>query len=98
MSKNKQYLGNIESNLRNEISQVGIHGRSRQAIKTMFKNRKELKKQAVEQTAKYFGISMEKAAEMLKQSDKRNAETRAKGLALNVAVQNGKTLRGGVAL
>lgn len=52
----------------------------------------------IERTAKYFGISNEKAAEMLKQSAKRNSDTHAKGMALNEAVKNGKTMKGGIAV
>ena len=51
----------------------------------------------IERTAKYFGISIEKAAQMLSEAAKRDAQTHAKGMALSEAVKNGKTLRGGIA-
>ena len=47
---------------------------------------------AAERTAKYFGISIEKAAEMLAAADKMNAQVQAKGEALAQRVKDGKRI------
>ena len=49
-------------------------------------------KTAAERTAKYFGISIEKATEMLAAADKMNAQVRAKGEALAQRVKEGKRI------
>lgn len=93
---NTKQLRNIESNLRNEIAQVGIHGRSRNAIKIMFQNRRKLKKQEVETTAKFFGITIEQAQSMIDKARARNRATHEKGMALNHAVAQGKFAKAGI--
>lgn len=49
-----------------------------------------------EKTAKYFGISIEQAEQMILKSRKMSESTTAKGIALAESVKNGKTLIGGV--
>ena len=56
------------------------------------KNMNTTNRQAAERTAKYFGISIEKATEMLAAADKMNAQLQAKGESLAQRVKEGKQI------
>ena len=45
---------------------------------------------SIERTAKYFGVSVEKASQMIERADKMNKETQAKGESIKRRIFEGK--------
>ena len=54
--------------------------------------------QQVKDTMKFFKVSEDKAKKMVEEAIERNKVTHNKGILLSLAIKNGKTLNGGVAV
>jgi hypothetical protein len=52
--------------------------------------------QQIKMTSKYFGVTEEKAAEMVREANKRNEETANRAALMREVLKSGQKLQGGI--